>query len=73
MRDLEEICKQELANLLLYVIKQHAGVSEEQAIRDACHLLGIRRVTDKTSERLQSVIKKLIKVGAVSIVRGSLV
>jgi len=73
MRDVDEICKQELANLLLYAVKQHAGVSEQQVVRDACHLLGIRRITEKASERMTSVLKKMVKGQVISIVGESLV
>jgi hypothetical protein len=73
LREVDEICSQELANLLEHVIKQHAGVSEEQAIRDACRLLGFRRITERMAWRLEKVLRKMLKSGAVSTVGESLV
>ncbi len=73
LRDVKEICTQELANLLLHVIKVHAGVSQEQAIRDACKLLGIHRLTEKVADRLGRVTQELVKSGAVTLVGESLV
>lgn len=72
-RDISIICRQELANLLCYVIAQHAGISEEQAIRDAARLLGIGRIYEKTEHRLRTALKDLQRARRVVHQAGSLV
>lgn len=72
-REVGSICRQELANTLCHAIAQHAGVSEEQAIRDALRLMGIGRLTQQIEHRMQLAINDLLRAHRVIAQSGSLI
>lgn len=59
-RQIERIPPEELAEAIILVVMGSVGVIQQEAIVEACRLLGYERVTDNIRERVEQVIQSLL-------------
>jgi len=60
-REILRVAPEEIEEAVKLVVKQGVGVTWEEALIEACRLLGYARVTDKTRQPFEQSIQRLLK------------
>jgi hypothetical protein len=60
-RNVADICRQELANLIIHVLNNSGSTSDLELARTVCRLVGMARTTKDAEERVIKVVKRMTK------------
>ena len=66
VKNIELVPDEEIRVALLTAIRAAFSLSEAEAIAEALSLMGFRRVTAKSNQKVSSALKKLVQDGAVT-------
>ena len=63
LKKIEMIAAEEIGQALYHAAKDSFGISEDDAIREACRLFGFQRTGSTITHRMQGVVDQLLRAG----------
>ena len=63
LRKIEMIAPEEIGHALCHAVNDSFGISEEDAISEACRLFGFQRTGPKITSRVQRIVNQLLRDG----------
>ena len=63
LKRIDRIAREEIGQALYHAVKDSFGISEDEAIKEACCLFGFERTGSTITGRIQGVVHQLLKAG----------
>ena len=63
LRKIEMIAPEEIGQALHHAVNDSFGISEDEAVNEACRLFGFQRTGPKITSRVQRIVKQLLREG----------
>ena len=63
LKKIEMIAAEEIGQALYHAAKDSFGISEDDAIKEACRLFGFQRTGAKITSRIQGIVRQLLRAG----------
>ena len=63
LKKIEMIAPQEIGLAVFHAVNDSFGISEDEAIKEACRLFGFQRTGKKITDRMQGIVDTLLRAG----------